>query len=698
MSFLAPFFLLGAAAIALPIVFHLARRSTLERIPFSSLMFLSPTPPRASRRSRLEHLLLLLLRCAAIALLALGFARPFIQRALSITPQAAPGKRVVLLCDTSASMRREGLWTAAQAKANEILGKLSLADQAALFAFDRQPRALVDFDQWNKADDHAALARRRLAETTPGWSSTQLGSALIAAAEALDMAAKKDSARGAASGEIIVISDLQEGSHLDGLQGYDWPPGVKVSVARITAKPRSNAGLHWASEAAGALTPRVRVSNASDAKKEQFQARWVDPISGRAGSGPPLECYVPPGQNRIAQAPKPEATWTNATLVLTGDEEPFDNTVFWLPPRVEDTYVCYLGNDRDNDPAESLFYLKRALQETPRQNARLLPHQLDEPWPAADLAKARLVVITGALPEDKQRLLKPYLAAGKTAWFVINSETAAATLTGLLETKAAVSEAKLASGYAMLNQIDFEHPLFAPFADPRFGDFTRIHFWKHRQLTLEAAAQARVLARFDDGDIALAQIPVGKGQLLALTTGWRPGDSQLALSSKFVPLLYSLLELSRPAPLFTTQYAVNDEIDFTWLSPAGVIHITEPDGTTVDLPPGTRKFAQTTQPGFYTAAAAELACRFAVNLAPEESRTAPLPMEELERLRVPIAEKAWGADRQAKLAPELKVAAAIENQQKLWRWLIVAAAVVLLMETVLAGWLARRSIATQGSK
>ncbi len=59
MSFLTPLYILGLAAVAAPIVFHLIRRSPKGEVPFSSLMFLSPTPPRLTRRSRLDHWLLL---------------------------------------------------------------------------------------------------------------------------------------------------------------------------------------------------------------------------------------------------------------------------------------------------------------------------------------------------------------------------------------------------------------------------------------------------------------------------------------------------------------------------------------------------------------------------------------------------------------------------------------------------------------
>ena len=77
MSFLSPLFLLGAAAILGPFVFHLIRRVTREKVPFSSLMFLQPTPPRLTRKSRLEHIFLLLLRCLALIFLAMAFARPY---------------------------------------------------------------------------------------------------------------------------------------------------------------------------------------------------------------------------------------------------------------------------------------------------------------------------------------------------------------------------------------------------------------------------------------------------------------------------------------------------------------------------------------------------------------------------------------------------------------------------------------------
>src|SRR5208337_1726639 len=149
MNFLSPWFLVGALAVAGPVLFHLIRRSARERMPFSSLLFLRPTPPRATRRRKLEHIALLLLRCLGVLLLATGFARPFFPKDDASPPPAGEGRQTVVLLDTSASMRREGLWPKARAVARQYIEKASLADRVAVLTFDRQPRTLVSFAEWS---------------------------------------------------------------------------------------------------------------------------------------------------------------------------------------------------------------------------------------------------------------------------------------------------------------------------------------------------------------------------------------------------------------------------------------------------------------------------------------------------------------------------------------------------------------------
>ena len=79
MSLLAPLYVLGVLAVALPVLFHLIRRQVKDRTPISTVMFLPTSQPRLTRRNRLENLPLLLLRALALILLALAFSRPFLR-------------------------------------------------------------------------------------------------------------------------------------------------------------------------------------------------------------------------------------------------------------------------------------------------------------------------------------------------------------------------------------------------------------------------------------------------------------------------------------------------------------------------------------------------------------------------------------------------------------------------------------------
>jgi hypothetical protein len=697
-SFLAPLFLLGALAVALPILFHLIRRTTRDRVPFSSLMFLQTTPPRVTRRSRLENVLLLLLRCLILSLLALGFARPFVQRLAHAGLGSSAASRVILLVDSSASMRRSGLWAEAQTKVQETLKKIAPEDQVALFTFDREVHRLVTFEQWAtwSAGDRAALAIRRLASTTPGWADTHLGSALVAAAESFEESARQEQPGGAR--RIVLVSDLAEGSRLDQLQGYEWPRGIELTVEPLKSKRPTNAGLQRVTDRDETEKPapdvpvRVRVSNSTDARREQFQIGWSPP-DGKGFLGAPVDIYVPPGQSRVATAPKPVGESDH--LVLGGDDEDFDNMVFVVPPKAEHVSVLFTGTDLEKDPAQALYYLQRAFQETRRQLVQVVAPGADLALSTNDLADAPFMVLTDPVPNDRLRAAQQFLQQGKTLLFVMKSPAAAAPISTLVGAGAVGAEEAAADRYALLARIDFEHPLFAPFADPRFSDFTKIHFWKHRRIATNSLPGARVLARFDSGDPALLQVPVGQGTLLLLTSGWHPADSQLALSSKFVPLLYSMLEMSGGLKSRRAPYVVGDPVSL----PAGLakgapkLSVRKPDGAITDLPAGELTFAQTDQPGIYTVTPGQPPFRFAVNLAPEESKTAPLPLEELERLGVPLRIQSALAAKQASEREALLRAAELENRQKLWRWLLVAALLVLLVETWLAGWVTQRSTA-----
>jgi aerotolerance regulator-like protein/VWA domain-containing protein len=694
MSFLAPLFLLGAVAVALPVIFHLIRRTTRERTVFSSLLFLLPTPPRVTRRSRLENLLLLALRCAALCLLALGFARPFLKRPVSAAPPSGATRTVVLL-DTSASMRRGTLWSEARDKVRSILNAAAPADQVALFTFDRQVQTVVSFEQWIGAPigERVGLALGRLQNISPGWSATHLGDALIRAAEALADNGGKPAAE---RSQVVVIADLQEGSHLEPLQGYEWPKGLAVSVEPLKVRRTSNAALQRVadSEELGAKSEasiRVRVSNCPDSRREQFKVCWMQP-EGRGFATKPIDVYVPPGQSRILAVPIPANGPEAHCLLLEGDEEPFDNSLYVIPPEPVNLGVLYLGLDSEQDPRGPLYFLRRAFQDTRRQTVQVVARSPGQPLLETEVQTAGLIILADPVSDQSAGALRAQVAAGKSVLCLVKSPAMGSTLEGLLGGSALSLEEAAPSRYAMLAEIDFRHPLFAPFADPRFSDFTKVHFWKYRRLDPTTIPAARVLAKFDSGDPALLEVPVGKGRMLILTSGWQPQDSQLALSTKFVPLLYSLLEQSGLPDSAPLEYRIGDTVPLGRLAgtEAGPIKVQLPDNSQLNLSGSDTNFSQTMVPGIYSVTSSQPPRRFAVNLDPAESRTGPLPPDELERLGVPMARTTPSVDRQFERTVRLQ-SAQLESRQKLWRWLILGALGVLLAETWLAGWTARHA-------
>ena len=200
------------------------------------------------------------------------------------------------------------------------------------------------------------------------------------------------------------------------------------------------------------------------------------------------------------------------------------------------------------------------------------------------------------------------------------------------------------------------------------------------------------MAKFDSGDPAVIEAPVGQGRVLVLTSGWHSDDSQLALSTKFVPLLYSALDYSGAASAPPEQFHVGDVVPLGSSLPGGgqgwVLHA--PDGSELNLSPGETNFSRTVMPGIYSGASPP-GRRFAVNLDAAESRTAPLPVDEFERLGTPMARASATVARETARKVQLQTAE-LEGRQKLWRWFIVATLAVLLMETWLAGRTARRLV------
>ena len=84
MQFLYPTFLFALSAIAIPIIIHLFYFRRFKKVYFTNVRFLKEVKEETSARQKLRNLLVLLLRCLAIAFLVFAFAQPFIPRDVEV--------------------------------------------------------------------------------------------------------------------------------------------------------------------------------------------------------------------------------------------------------------------------------------------------------------------------------------------------------------------------------------------------------------------------------------------------------------------------------------------------------------------------------------------------------------------------------------------------------------------------------------
>jgi hypothetical protein len=300
-----------------------------------------------------------------------------------------------------------------------------------------------------------------------------------------------------------------------------------------------------------------------------------------------------------------------------------------------------------------------------------------------------LVIVTQAVTADWQEQLHAYANNGGTILFATADHEAALSVPFFfagMEPKSPVDQPQ--GEYLLLGDIDFTHPLFAPFAGPKYGDFTKIHFWKHQPLSVMTSDETRVVAKFDNGEPAILERMLGKGRVLAIASGWNPDQSQFALSSKFVPFVASLLDLACGEVRANLTATIHEPIDLPLAAGAEPIVVGAPGGKSVTLSTGTNRFTGSEQPGIYLARTGTNEMRFAVNLSTAESNTAPLELEQLEQRGVRLGNAASRNERIDRMRQERDIE--LESRQKIWRWLIVAAVGVLFLETWLAGNAVRR--------
>ncbi len=729
MGLLAPLYALAALAIAGPILFHLIRRQPQGRVLFSSLMFLRSSPPRLTRKSRLDNLLLLLLRVLALIMIALAFSRPY-WRQKDLVSQTAPARTVALLIDTSGSMQRSDVWQAAMQEAGRVLAGLNAQDQVALFTIDSRLNTVVPLGQFLQSDsipkqgDSLGLVKQALKDLKPTWNAGKLASGLIGVAEQLSVRSLGAEGSAISNAQVVLISDFHVESGIEELQGYAWPDSIPVDLRVVGSKSPGNARatLMQAEETGVTASAecKIRIENNSQSTKEALSLLWVDD-KGKP-LGPQTSIQVPAGQVRVVTLPaQPEGS---RQVRLEGDDWTGDNDLF--VPRGEAVVqrILYSGTQPKQAEEDLSYFLSQAPLSNAMFRREVVNVKSEELQFQAEQQNVVAVVFEpSAETYEQAEFLRNMAIRGVSVIVVLTEQSAAGPeASNFLESLWTAREVAPSQGrvtiaeaerkqHAMIASVDYRNAVFGSLADPRFNDFSKIRIWKHRKVdwsdslktkdlssaagttkdrndaTNEASRESlQVLARLDDGAAWLVRQQAGKGNIWLLTSGWQTTESSFALSSKFIPVMMNLID-PNPRQLGFTRVvdvgqavAVEDQPPFTILDQTG----RELDSRAIDEATGKITFDQ---PGLYSVRGAKWSQQLAVQLPISESRLTPMDASVLQQFGL-ATEKLQTDQEIADRLRQMKIEE-LEQQQKIWKWILVAGLAILLVETFVAGWAAK---------
>ena len=227
----------GLAVVSVPILIHLLTRRPKRPREWAAMRFLLAVYRKHRRRSRLEQLLLLLVRCALLALIGFALAGPIWSAFGSALGLGGGGRIVVLVVDNglSSNVVQDNGRTrleAIKAQAERLLGSLSAADQVALITAAGPPEAAISPPKMD-----LDLARRRLAEVPMSESASELAEALREAQRVIEAA--NDPNRPAF---VVLLSDFAAGSvRLDEPLPEDLQAlGQRATLLRSAAYPSVN--------------------------------------------------------------------------------------------------------------------------------------------------------------------------------------------------------------------------------------------------------------------------------------------------------------------------------------------------------------------------------------------------------------------------------------------------------------------------
>jgi hypothetical protein len=564
MSFLQIGFLGALAALAIPVIIHLVFRQRSRRVDLGTLRFLRVVLQQNARRRRVMRWLLLSLRLACVALLAVLFARPYW---LAFRP-AGEKQTVAILIDRSATMELpidgQRLVERAVASAKELVTSAGSNTRFEVAFFDHAVRPLAQSSPsaLRGTGDSRSEPPPRQRDLSTAELLGKLGAPKICAGgtdygAAIDWARDVLAKSPAGPRQLHIFTDLQQSglawSEVDSLPddvlthlhdlGRAAVNNIAVTEARperTWLRPQEQTAIHVTVHNGGPFTVEdlpVVLKFASGSRKLELREQ----VKLEPGSAESL---------RFDLTPLAEGAWQGTVSIETEDDLLLDNqrhvALLASPP-----YQVLLvdGRSAASPVLAATYFLETSLRLAP-------PGELD----AASLFEPRTVSVEEGLPPldkyqvvvladvgeleraDAAKLARFVEAGGGLLVFggenVTGPRTAALAAAGL--TAGNVGVVLHATDLPLrLGTWDSRHPVFAAFGDPQLGDLARLSFSACTQLT--PSGDAQVLARFRDGKPAVIERRRGKGSIVWFASSCDHQWSDWTRSRLYLPLVYQLL-------------------------------------------------------------------------------------------------------------------------------------------------------------
>ena len=671
MSFLTPLFLVGLAGLAIPVILHLIQKERKNVVQFPSLMFLRRIPYQSVRRRRIRHWMLLLMRLAALALIVLAFARPFLRRT-EIAAGASGAREVVILLDRSYSMGYGGKWAQAVAAAQNAINSLTPADRASIVLFSSNTEVALR----SAADRGLLLAA--VSGVQPGAGATRYGPALKLAGSILSESAVPRR-------EAILISDFQRGGWQGG-EGVRLPDGAALTPVSISDTAKANLAIAPVSLQQSEFQNQQRFTVTTGAVNHTDVAASNVEITLELGGR-----TIQSRRVNVAARGSVSATFdpvtvadrnVRATVRLADDALARDN-VFHFVVSPEDPVDVVIG-ERPGSGRNTSLYLARAVavSEAPRIEAKV--RQADS-LSNEDLAAASVVILNDVpIAQTTAERLQGFVQRGGGLFVIAGEKATWPSVADILPGVPGQSVDRSRGAAARLGALEYGHPLFEVFRGPRTGDFASARFYGFRSVT--PGQGSATLARFDDGQPALLERRVGTGRVLMWTSTLDTTWSDLALKPVFVPFVHRIVRYlgayREPKPWRT----VGDVVDPGLQAPAKGSDVSRvaltPAGTRISLDGDGPEVLELAEQGFYEFRAqgrdTDVPVVVASNVDLAESDLTPLDPQEIAAAALGRA----GGEAAAPLAPPTDDAQ--ESAQRVWWYLLFAGLLLLGAETIVA--------------